>query len=384
MSAPAANSSEIKLRGGGVANGSGETRIEVADAAGGAGDPAAKGQAGVENGSGGVFAAVAAMDKRKLYAGLGLLPLLVSQPLLANASKDPVTGRYAYHSAVAVMSIEGLKLIIGSLFYVRAFGFSSPLAHSGYRNWEEFLRKSLYFSVPALVYALGNNLVFLGMENLDPAVYQLLNNLKILSTAVLSWIFLDRRLSLVQWTSLLVLTCGAAVTQLRTPCPEVLGAAPLTSEAQQQEKNAFFGVVVSILVTICSGVAGVWTEYVMKGRGAVKDQPIQLQNVQLYIYGMITHSAIVSYKAGDFIADNGMFFGFSFWAWMAVLNQVFLGFAVSFLMKYADNIVKVFINCVAMLIVAVLSAYLFGTEVNAQLLIAIVLVAASIVLYNAK
>jgi solute carrier family 35 (UDP-sugar transporter), member A1/2/3 len=321
------------------------------------------------------------MDKRKLYSGMALLPLLVSHPILTTLSKDPNTKQYLYQSTVAVMMIEVFKLCFGSLFYVQSFGFSSPLHHSGYASWSQFLRKSVNFSVPAIVYGLANNFVFLALNYLDPAVAQLLNNLKILSTALLSWLILEKKLSLVQWTSLLVLTCGAAVTQLKTPCLNESVAAGDT--AVSHGENRVFGVIIALLATLCSGIAGVWTEYVMKGRGVVKDQPIQLQNLQLYFYGVFFHIMVVWYNSGEIVADRGLFYGFGFWAWAAVFNQVFLGFSVSFLMKYADNIVKVFINCVAMVVVAILSSYLFGTELGAQLLVAIVLVASSIVLYNA-
>ncbi|KAI4367335.1 hypothetical protein MLD38_023083 [Melastoma candidum] len=92
----------------------------------------------------------------------------------------------------------------------------------------------------------------------------------------------------------------------------------------------------AIVMALLSGFAGVYTEAIIKKRPS---RNINVQNFWLYIFGMIFN--IIAILVQDF---------------SAVLNN---GIAVSMVMKYADNIVKVYSTSVAMLLTAVVSVFLF-------------------------
>lgn len=55
---------------------------------------------------------------------------------------------------------------------------------------------------------------FATLEYVDPATYQILGNLKIVTTGLLSWIALNRTLSILQWIALVLLTVGATTSQV--------------------------------------------------------------------------------------------------------------------------------------------------------------------------
>ena len=67
--------------------------------------------------------------------------------------------------------------------------------------------------VPTLV--LVYLLQFWTLKYVDPATYQILGNLKIVTTGVLFRLLLQRRLSLLQWISLVLLMIGATTSQVR-------------------------------------------------------------------------------------------------------------------------------------------------------------------------
>lgn len=57
---------------------------------------------------------------------------------------------------------------------------------------------------------------------MDPATYQILGNLKIVTTGVLFRLLLQRRLSLLQWIALVLLMIGATTSQVMEICDGVV------------------------------------------------------------------------------------------------------------------------------------------------------------------
>lgn len=61
-------------------------------------------------------------------------------------------------------------------------------------------------------------LQFFFLKYVDPATYQILGNLKIVTTGLLLRVALNRQLSRLQWMALLLLMTGAATSQINTDC----------------------------------------------------------------------------------------------------------------------------------------------------------------------
>ena len=68
--------------------------------------------------------------------------------------------------------------------------------------------------MPAFLYTLQSNVLYIALSNLDPAFFQVLYQLKILTTALFSITLLGRKITAGQWGSLLVLTSGVALVVL--------------------------------------------------------------------------------------------------------------------------------------------------------------------------
>ena len=110
---------------------------------------------------------------------------------------------------------ECLKLGISSFLLQKQLRTSPDKAHM---TWG-LASHSLYV-VPSILYLVQNNLQFVAMQFLDAPTYQILGNLKIVSTGVLFRVFLGRHLSRFQWIGLVLLMAGAATTQIDTSCSE--------------------------------------------------------------------------------------------------------------------------------------------------------------------
>ena len=75
-------------------------------------------------------------------------------------------------------------------------------------------RQAALFVVPSLIYWLHNNVQFLTLQYVDAPTYQILGNLKIVTTGLLFYIWLRRKLTPLQWMALVLLMIGAATSQV--------------------------------------------------------------------------------------------------------------------------------------------------------------------------
>lgn len=142
-----------------------------------------------------------------LCTEIAQLLILLVQGLLTAASKT--NGEYRYNFATVPLLAELLKLCISSYLFARQKRQYPEAARATKR-----LRTALLFLVPSIIYWIHNNVQFLTLKLVDPATYQILGNLKIVSTGVLFWIFLKRRLTFLQWQALALLTIGATTSQV--------------------------------------------------------------------------------------------------------------------------------------------------------------------------
>ena len=61
---------------------------------------------------------------------------------------------------------------------------------------------------------MHNNVQFMTLKYVDPATYQILGNLKIVTTGVLFRVMLKRQLNKLQWMALGLLMIGATTSQI--------------------------------------------------------------------------------------------------------------------------------------------------------------------------
>ncbi|KDD75163.1 nucleotide-sugar transporter [Helicosporidium sp. ATCC 50920] len=292
-----------------------------------------------------------------------LLTVLTSSlGLLTTASKTD--GKYLYNSATVPFFAEVLKLVL-SWHFLQEQRRKDPIAARCTMSW----RHLALFPVPSLIYMVHNNLQFYFLKYVDPATYQILGNLKILSTGALLQLCLNRRLSLLQWIALGLLTAGAATSQINTDCSaETVMQAPL------------MGYLLGALSALLSGVAAVYTEWVMKSN----QDSLYWQNMQLYGFGVLFNGGAMIFKGGGLsllLRPAALLRGYDGVTWLVVANLAFSGLAVSWVMKYADSIVKVYATSLAMLLTTVVAIFSFGLHPTLQLGLGILIASASVVIY---
>lgn len=232
-----------------------------------------------------------------------------------------------YASSTAVASMEVLKLITCLCVITYQTGGIGGL-HKALS--EELLQRPvelLKLSVPSLLYTVQNNLLYYALSHLDAATYSVCYQMKILTTAIFSVLLLQRKLNLLQWSSLVILTIGVALTQL---------SAQKNSAAHENTLGGFIAVIVAACL---SGFAGVYFEKVLKSAPS----SVWMRNIQMGC------SSVVLGVAGVFLSDDrsivlehGFFYGYSAIVWTVIFLQAVGGLVVAVVVKYADNILKGF------------------------------------------
>lgn len=310
---------------------------------------------------------IPALTTKSITAACGLTVLTSSLGLLTTASKSP-NGTYAYNSATVPFLAELLKLVVSFRLLRRQQRDAPELARMT-KTW----RSVMLFPVPSLIYWVHNNVQFWTLRYVDPATYQILGNLKIVTTGVLFRVLLQRRLSTLQWIALALLMIGATTSQLRTG--NTGGSGSVLSAPVE-------GYLFGILSAGLSALAAVYTEWIMKRN----NDSLYWQNIQLYTFGVLFNG--LGLAVSELMSDSrttpwpmALVKGYSPVTYLVVANLAFTGLLVSWIMKFADSIMKVYATSMAMLVTMVASVALFGLEPSLQLALGICTASISLVLY---
>ncbi|CAF1035850.1 unnamed protein product [Rotaria sp. Silwood1] len=222
--------------------------------------------------------------------------------------------------------------------------------------------------IPALLYTLQNNLLFVSISNLDAATFQVSFQLKIFTTAIFTVLILRRPLNLVQWLALFLLFLGISLVQIEN----------MTSTAVKHDVNAVLGLISVVSACILSGLAGVYFEKILK----CSDVSVWIRNIQLGIFGMLFGFLTVYISDGAQVKTKGFLFGYTDMVWVAITVQSAGGLLVALVVKYADNILKGFATSSAIIISCVISIGLFDFQLTFLFAVGTILVIFSIFLYS--
>jgi len=301
---------------------------------------------------------------------------LLSMNSLVNQGEVPGTGvvekRALYMTSTAVLIAELIKLVLS---FVIAFVLESP-NHSVYAFlkvlYDEVIDSREWFSllVPAILYTLQNSLQYYSMSCLSAPVFQVLYQMKIITTAVFSVFILSKSISYYQWLSIFALSFGVAIVQL---------SQFHYSKDGTERSNSFLGLLSVMMGCITSGFAGVYFELVLKGSKV----SLWIRNIQLAIIGILCSSVSCYMQDMKAIQERGFLSGYNRYVWAVIVLQVAGGLIVAVVVKYADNVLKGFATSLSILISSVVSFYFFhDIEVNFQFIEGAAIVLGSVFVYG--
>ncbi|XP_057863922.2 CMP-sialic acid transporter 4 isoform X4 [Cryptomeria japonica] len=299
--------------------------------------------------------------KRKSLVTIALTVLTSSQGILIAWSKR--AGKYDYSITTANFLVETLKCALSLIALTRTWEREGITEDNKLSTTLEEIK---VYPIPAALYLIKNLLQYYIFMYVDAPSYQILKNLNIISTGVLYRIILRRKLTEIQWSAYILLCIGCTTAEL-------------TSSSDRVLQTPLQGCMMAIVMALLSGFAGVYTELIIKKRPS---RNINVQNFWLYIFGMIFNVGAMLTQDHDDIMNKGFFHGYSLITACMIINHALSGIAVSMVMKYADNIVKVYSTSVAMLLTAFISMILFRFHLTLPFVLGSMVVSVSVYLHS--
>jgi drug/metabolite transporter (DMT)-like permease len=304
---------------------------------------------------------------------LAAVALMTAQPFAVTLTQNSA-GSYDYAVLTVSLLSEALKLAVSLALYYRV-----PSSDKTHRIIAK--RDVIQFSVPALLYALNNALLFAIVSSIRPVLFQLLSTTKTVFTAILFRLVLRRVLTLTQQAAVVLLAAGAGVSRL--------GGCDAAGESGSGYGSGDFvaplissewvGVLLTLVTCFASSLSGVINEALLKKDGYLHS--LFLQNSLLYAWGLLINGVAIAVRNHEDIARDGFFAGYSASVVLLICVNAIMGMSISAVLKHCDNLVRVFAHVCAMLLSMLIDAAATELKPTAELVLAVVIVAGSAVVY---
>ncbi|CBZ08716.1 putative CMP-sialic acid transporter [Leishmania infantum JPCM5] len=263
-------------------------------------------------------------------------------------------------------------------------------------------KETLLMIVPAIVYAIQGLLLIYSLKLLDPTVFQVLYQVRILFLAVMMRVVLDFRLSPIRWGALVALMFGITLAQMGAQSTRAdMTTSKADDAARSEMENAaatektsstwsMEGTLAALAGGFLSAFSGVFMEFVVKKRG--NQFHLSARNTHLAFFSVVYFFIVFLCEifqpeegAGGLDEFTSTFFdGFTRLVWFLVVLQAIGGILVALVVRYCDNIVKSFSTAFAIVLSGTASVFLFHTPLNGTFLLGSFLVLTSITMYTAK
>ncbi|CAB9502195.1 UDP-galactose translocator [Seminavis robusta] len=247
-------------------------------------------------------------------------------------------------------------------------------------------RDAKKMAIPAFLYFAETSLIFAGLSNLSIPTFQVAFQSKILMTALLSVVMLQRKYTSVQWTCLVTLVFGISLA---------IAAELFRSGTPDGHWHGFlYGIANVLLAGLAMSFATVYFEKVVKESSNEDEEasPMMLETsqennlppaslwmrtMQLSFFSILVAIGRDMFEGSE---DNNksFFHGFTVWVWILTILNALMGVLVAAVIKYADSVLKALATSLSVILSTLLSAVFFGTRLTPTFLFGMLLVVGSV------
>ncbi|MBA0801995.1 hypothetical protein Gohar_012329, partial [Gossypium harknessii] len=218
--------------------------------------------------------------------------------------------------------------------------------------------------LPAAIYALQNSLLQISYRNLDSLTFSMLNQTKIIFTALFTYIILRQRQSIQQTGALFLLIMAAVLLSIGEGSSKA-------SSTGDPEQILFYGIVPVLVASVLSGLASALCQWASQ----VKKHSSYLMTVEMSIVGSLCLLASTSKSPdGEAIRRHGFFYAWTPLTLIPVVANAVGGILVGLVTSLAGGVRKGFVIVSALLVTAMLQFLFEGKPPSVYCLVALPLV----------
>lgn len=218
-----------------------------------------------------------------------------------------------------------------------------------------------YYLLPAAVYTISNNVTYLALGELTPAMYNLLMNLKIPFTGILAYFFLSYRITGVFVFSYILLTASTVFASLKI-------------QETVSLDTTLLGLVYMLVYTSCSASGAVLMELLTKVKFG--NTSIYIQNVKFALMNILCNLIVIAIRFE--IPFNKL----NWVHLMVIVVSGMYGLITAVVIKYGGSILKTYSVSVSVFISAFFSYMIWGIYYTWNFYVGSVLCMLAVYLYS--
>nr|XP_043616735.1 UDP-N-acetylglucosamine transporter ROCK1 [Erigeron canadensis] len=226
--------------------------------------------------------------------------------------------------------------------------------------------------LPAAIYALQNSLLQISYRNLDSLTFSMLNQTKLIFTALFTYMILRQKQSIQQIGALFILILAAVLLSIGEGSRKDYGS-------DNPDVIVLYGIVPVLIASVLSGLASALCQWASQ----VKKHSSYLMTVEMSLVGSLCLLAS-TYKSpdGEAMRQHGFFYGWTPLTMIPVVINAVGGILVGLVTSYAGGVRKGFVIVSALLVTALLQFVFDGKPPSLFCLLALPLVMTSISIYQ--
>jgi hypothetical protein len=265
-------------------------------------------------------------------------------------------------------------LVQGVFSVVAVLGFSVPLNtfRTEIFTWNAPQLIKLY-TVPAALFTLGAYLQFICLEHLPPHIFWVLDQMRILFTAVLARVIRGQSQSWTGWSVLVVISWAAVVYTLvdtleeeKSTLLDRLSSSNPEQEVAKKERNMLLGLFTTFLSVCCMSGASIYCEAVLKSKHMA---PFYIQKFFLELNAIVVSLLAMTVVAPQMETWNlkrkssqgtlwevGPFFGWNMWVVLVAVTLTFKSWLVGILIKNLNSLSNLLCGVIALSLIYPMAA----------------------------
>lgn len=239
-------------------------------------------------------------------------------------------------------------LTSSTLIYTEVVKLVLSLIFCDWSKLKEVIMTSHLLFPVAAIYYIQNYLMYFSLKNLDAATYSVLVQLKIVTSAIFFVILIGKKISDGQWRALVLLVIGVTLVQHDVNTVE-------------SKTSNFLGVMSGLGIALCSGLASIYFEFVLKNSASANKFSVFDRNIQLALWSIIL-GTVSMLPETNIVLEKGFFGGYTLFTHFIIFWSGIGGILVGLAVKSANSVVKNFANAAGMILTAFASVYIFNNE----------------------